>query len=89
MEIQREFRPRTMPQQPRRPSSSAWIRAEDRQLQRMLKVGFVFFLVPTALGRLVWWHSSAWPEGPGERKSIIAEAKDAAATFIPLGFMGW
>lgn len=67
-------------------SSAAHIEADDRQLQRLLRIGFVFFLIHTALSRLVWWRRSTEDK---ERRSLVAEARDAADTYIPLSFIGW
>jgi len=65
-------------------ASSAFIQAEGRQLQWMLRIGLVFFWVHAALSRLLWWRRAN-----GERRTIAAEARDATDTYIPLAFAGW
>ena len=86
MQLQLARSPRSRIGSVRVEESSAWLRSEDRQLQRMLKVGFAFFLVRCALLRLFHWKGSA---GPGRRRSIVAEAREAAGTYIPMSFGGW
>lgn len=63
--------------------------AERRQLQRMILVGFIALLVPAMIARLTGWRWQPWPPGPQGYSSIIAEAKAAADTYIPLGFIEW
>ncbi len=63
--------------------------AERRQLQRMILVGFIALLVPAMIGRLTGWRWRPWPPGPTGYSSVIAEAKAAADTYIPLGFIEW
>jgi light-harvesting complex 1 beta chain len=68
---------------------SAWIDGENRQLRRMLMVGFLLLLVPASFARLTGWRWRPWPPGPKGYGSIISEAKAAANTYVPYGFMGW
>jgi len=55
----------------------------------MILVGFIALLVPAMIGRLTGWRWRPWPPGPTGYSSVIAEAKAAADTYIPLGFIEW
>jgi len=68
---------------------AARMQQEDRELRLMLGVGFVLLLVPATLARLSGWRWQPWPPGPHGYRSIVAEARSAADTHIPFGFMGW
>ncbi len=87
MTMYQETISRAVPRRVVTTSPIALLRHEDRQLQRMLKVGFVFFLVWFALLRLVprRWRPGA---AEGEHQSIAAQARDAAGTYITLAFGG-
>jgi len=61
---------------------------DDRELRRMLAIAFVLMLVPAALGRLTGWRWHPWPPGPDGFRSVVSEARAAAETYVPLGFMG-
>lgn len=62
---------------------------DRRQLQRMIQLGFIALLVPALIARLTGWRWRPWPPGPEGYSSIVAEARAAADTYIPLGFIEW
>jgi light-harvesting complex 1 beta chain len=70
-------------------STPAWIADDNRQFHRMLTAGFILFLVPASLAWLTGWRWRPWPPGPKGYGSIISEARAAASTYVPFGFMGW
>lgn len=63
--------------------------ADRRQLQRMIQISFIALLLPALIARLTGWRWRPWPPGPEGYSSIIAEARAAADTYIPLGFIEW
>jgi len=89
MEIATRLPSRAAPERSQEESTTAWLRAEDTQLRRMLVVGFLFFLVPATIGSLSGWRWCPWPARPEGRGSIVSEARNAADTYIPFAFMGW
>lgn len=51
-------------------------------------VSFVICLAAAILSRLLPWRWSARRARPEARRSIVAEARSAASTMIPVSFMG-
>lgn len=70
-------------------ATSSWIQGDERQLRRMLKVAFVVLLVPATLAWLTGWRWRPWPAGPEGYRSVVSEARSAADSVVPVGFMGW
>ena len=70
-------------------ATASWIQGEERQLHRMLTVAFLLLLVPATIARLTGWRWRPWPAGPEGYRSIVSEARSAADSCVPAGFMGW
>ncbi len=89
--LEEPAKPSSLPARGRGPAlgDREWLKAEDRQLERMLVAGFLLCLVPAAAASLTGWRWSPWPAGPQGRGSIVHEARAAAEAYVPLAFMGW
>jgi hypothetical protein len=61
--------------------------AEQREFRLALRIGFAIFLLAALALRLVPRHWRPAPFSSGEPKSVIAEARSAAHTIVPIAFM--
>jgi hypothetical protein len=60
-------------------------REEAREFRLLYLLSFAIFLVAAVVARLLPWRERR----PGQpSRSIVAEARAAANTFVPLAFMG-
>lgn len=71
------------------PAAAASIDRESRQFHWMVAVGFLLFLGPAAIARLSGWRWRPWPPGREGYRSIVAEAREAAETYVVFAFLGW
>jgi hypothetical protein len=61
---------------------------DAKQFRRIFAVSVIVFLVVAIVARLFPRSLRPWASSADERKSVVAEAKDAANRFIPFAFMG-
>ncbi len=68
---------------------TVWIGRDRRRASWMVAAVFLVLLVPAAFGRLSGWRWQPWPPGRKGYRSLVAEAWEAAETYVTLAFLGW
>ncbi len=64
-------------------------RQEAREFNRIVALSLVLFIALALVSRLAGRHWEPWPEQAVKRGSLLAEARQAAESYVARSFLGW